>query len=122
MDQAGVMDAESLTGLAKGTYKITELETQKYELNSIRMTERNIEESTPVNMEEKSITFTIGEQHIEKNVTGYTCKDQEAQVLFENEKDSPKSNTDTDVRLNRFVKKDGKWVIESYETPQNPDK
>ena len=122
MDQAGVMHAESLTGLAKGTYKITELETQKYGLNSIRMTERNIEESTPVNMEEKSITFTIGEQHIEKNVTGYTCKDQEAQVLFENEKDSPKSNTDTDVRLNRFVKKDGKWVIESYETPQNPDK
>lgn len=119
MNESGSANAEVLTGLAKGTYRVTEMSTQKYSLQSIALTDRGIAgENLTGDLDNKCIEFTIGNQEITDDKT---CLDQTAHVTFSNNKTGPSTNTDTDVRLNRFVYENGEWVIESYQTPQNVD-
>ena len=105
-------NAELLNGLEKGTYRITELTTQKYSLVSL---EGEIKEKTESSSESQNdtITFTIGD------AIGVTESKfaRTIQVCFTNEKTGPSTNTDTDVVVNRFVKENGKWTIKQIWNP-----
>lgn len=117
MNESGSADAEVLIGLAKGNYRVTEMSTQKYSLQSIALTDRGIAgENLTGDLDNKCIEFTIGNQEITDDKT---CLDQTAHVTFSNNKTGPSTNTDTDVVVNRFVydETEGKWIIKQIWNP-----
>lgn len=106
-------DAEILKDLSRGYYTITELTSQKYDLDGI-----SVNRATKCKYEQtgESVTFILGIDAEGNNSMEATS----GKVTFTNKKTGPNTNTDTDVRLNRFVYENGKWVIESYTVPNDP--
>ena len=107
-----VQNAESLKNLPKGTYKVTELDTQKYELKSVENNESNCD----VKPEKSSITFTLGGSNPNERANiEWTL----GKAKFVNEKDAPNTNTDTDVYVNRFIRnEDGSYTVEQIRVPK----
>lgn len=104
--------AEIIENLPRGEYTITELETQRYKLQSVADGSGNLTGTAS----ENSITFEIG---CGENKDNYTAL--EGKSVFTNKKtgDSGK-RTDTDVVINRFVRQeDGSWKVIVEKVPQN---
>ena len=99
---------EELTNLPKGDYKITELETLKFTNTSITAED---DTTCASDSDANQITFHIGTAK-----EGAQDKGQIGIAKFVNEKtgDSGK-RTDTDVRVNRFTKENGKWTWKGYD-------
>ena len=96
---------EVLSGLEKGKYIVTELKTQRYSLASIDATGSTCINSTT----STSVTFEIGMS------AGDGVGDKGiAQFVNTKTGDSGK-RTDTDVRVNRFTKENGKWTWKGYD-------
>lgn len=111
---------ELLSGLPKGEYTITELDTIKYDKRTVD--EMN-DSDCPVfvNDDKKSVTVYIG--YTDKNNSTTKLESRYGHVKFENTRTNSKQQTDSDVRLNRFTKdKDGNWSVKPYEVPQNASK
>ena len=110
--QAAVLD-----NLGKGTYRITELTTQKYTLNSISGTV--VENESSGTTKDRSVTLTIGDEiEGEDNQFAKTMK-----VEVSNKKTGPSTNTDTDVVINRYTKnEDGSWTIKTITVPGKGEK
>ena len=107
--------AEVLSGLPRGTYTVTELDTQRFKLTGVDTTGTTCETSSTT----ESATFTIG-----TDAKGNTSLDATTgAVTFTNKKnENPGKRTDTDVVLNRFTKNaDGTWSVSQIPTPQEPD-
>ena len=99
-----------LDGLKRGTYKVTELETQRYEVASVNADGSNCKNNVVSAKGQESVTFEIGTPK-ETDMSG-----KKGVANFRNKKttDSGK-RTDTDVRVNRFTKENGKWTWKGYD-------
>lgn len=102
-------EAETLKGLPKGTYQITELTTQKYTFAGVATDGTNCQ----VQANGKVVTFQMGKDQSGKDSTEAVS----GKVQYENEKIGPGTNTDTDTVVNRFEYKDGKWTITQITEP-----
>lgn len=102
-------EAETLKGLPKGTYQITELTTQKYTFVGVATDGTNCQ----VQENGKVVTFQMGKDQSGKDSTEAVS----GKVQYENEKIGPGTNTDTDTVVNRFEYKDGKWTITRITEP-----
>lgn len=102
-------EAETLKGLPKGTYQITELTTQKYTFAGVATDGTNCQ----VQADGKVVTFQMGKDQSEKDSTEAVS----GKVQYKNEKIGPGTNTDTDTVVNRFEYKDGKWTITQITEP-----
>lgn len=110
---------EVLGNLEKGDYRVTELETGKYKPQSVVDAGSTCTQE-PTNTEmKKEIIFHIGTPlPSDKECLGKTGK-----VTFTNEKKGESGKrTDTDVKVNRFTKTDGKWTWEGYTVPPGQKK
>lgn len=101
---------EALSGLEKGDYRVTELKSQRYTLDKNQTTtEGSTCTDTPYE-DGDGVVFHIGtpSENDEVGARGV--------AKFVNTKtgDSGK-RTDTDVRVNRFTKENGKWTWEGYD-------
>ena len=101
---------ESLSGLEKGDYRVTELKSQRYTLDKTQTTtEGSTCTDTPYE-DGDGVVFHIGtpSENDEVGARGV--------AKFVNTKtgDSGK-RTDTDVRVNRFTKENGKWTWKGYD-------
>lgn len=103
-------EAETLKGLPKGTYQITELTTQKYTFAGVATDGTNCQ----VQADGKVVTFQMGKDQSEKDSTEAVS----GKVQYKNEKIGPGTNTDTDTVVNRFEYKDGKWTITQITEPK----
>lgn len=108
-------DAETLTNLPKGTYKVTELDTQKYKLKSVS----DNQSTCSVKPDNSSITFTLGGSKVDERAnTEWT----HGKAKFVNEKEAPNTNTDTDAYVNRFVKNaDGTYTVQQIRVPEKKE-
>lgn len=106
------LNAEPLKNLPKGTYQVTELNTQKYELESVEDNGSNCDFKST----EKSITFILGGFHPDERAnTNWT----QGKAKFVNKKEAPNTNTDTDVYVNRFVRNDdGTYTVQQIRIPK----
>lgn len=102
-------ETETLKGLPKGTYQITELITQKYTFAGVATDGTNCQ----VQANGKVVTFQMGKDQSGKDSTEAVS----GKVQYENEKIGPGTNTDTDTVVNRFEYKDGKWTITQITEP-----
>lgn len=102
-------ETETLKGLPKGTYQITELTTQKYTFAGVATDGTNCQ----VQANGKVVTFQMGKDQSGKDSTEAVS----GKVQYENEKIGPGTNTDTDTVVNRFEYKDGKWTITQITEP-----
>lgn len=102
--------AEILNGLPRGTYTVTELSTQKFNFDSLKVEEGTTCECTNLT---NSVVFQIGTG----DESGTDTLGKTGEVTFTNEKVGPSTNTDTDVIVNRFVYEDGKWTIKQIRDP-----
>ena len=101
---------EALSGLEKGDYRVTELKSQRYTLDKNQTTtEGSTCTDTPYE-DGDGVVFHIGTP-FENDEVG-----ARGVAKFVNTKtgDSGK-RTDTDVRVNRFTKENGKWTWEGYD-------
>ena len=104
-----VKEAETLKGLSKGTYQVTELTTQKYQFDKVTTESTNC----AVSSSEEVVTFNMG-----KDASGNdSIKAVLGKVQYENKNVGPNTNTDTDTVVNRFEYKDGKWTITQLTEP-----
>lgn len=108
-------EAETLTNLPKGTYKVTELDTQKYKLKSVS----DNQSTCSVKPDNSSITFTLGGSKVDERAnTEWT----HGKAKFVNEKEAPNTNTDTDAYVNRFVKNaDGTYTVQQIRVPEKKE-
>lgn len=108
---------ELLSGLPKGVYTITELDTIKYD-------ERTVGEDTdstcPVSAREDSATVYIG--YTASNDSETKLEARHGHVKFTNKRTDSKQQTDSDVRLNRFHKNGDTWKCSQNQIPQQPTK
>lgn len=102
--------AEILSGLPRGTYTVTELSTQKFNFDSLKVEEGTTCECTNLT---NSVVFRIGTG----GESGTDTLGKTGEVTFTNEKVGPSTNTDTDVIVNRFVYEGGKWTIKQIRDP-----
>lgn len=102
--------AEILSGLPRGTYTVTELSTQKFNFDSLKVEEGTTCEYTNLT---NSVVFQIGTS----GESGTDTLGKTGEVTFTNEKVGPSTNTDTDVIVNRFVYEGGKWTIKQIRDP-----
>lgn len=102
--------AEILNGLPRGTYTVTELSTQKFNFDSLKVEEGTTCEYTNLT---NSVVFQIGTG----DESGTDTLRKTGEVTFTNEKVGPSTNTDTDVIVNRFVYEGGKWTIKQIRDP-----
>ena len=108
------LTAELLSNLPRGSYTVTELKTQRYNLSSVQDNGGSVTGDVDGN----SITFDIG---VNDNATNY--EELDGKAIFNNEKnDDPGKRTDTDVVMNRFVydEDEDEWVIYQETVPQSP--
>lgn len=114
----GQLFAEELKNLPRGSYTITELDTQRYSFNKVISYKDGDIQGTPDN-DTKSITFDIGVGNNKDNYDQLT-----GSALFYNKRTGNSGKrTDTDVVLNRFIKKaDGSWEVKQIEEPQSPNR
>lgn len=104
-----IKEAETLKGLSKGTYQVTELTTQKYQFDKVTTESTNC----AVSSSEEVVTFNMG-----KDASGNdSIKAVLGKVQYENKNVGPNTNTDTDTVVNRFEYKDGKWTITKLTEP-----
>ena len=103
-------EAETLKGLPKGTYQITELTTQKYTFAGVATDGTNCQ----VQADGKVVTFQMGKDQSGKDSTEAVS----GKVQYENKKIGPGTNTDTDTVVNRFEYKDGEWTITQITEPR----
>ena len=104
-----IKEAETLKGLSKGTYQVTELTTQKYQFDKVTTESTNC----AVSSSEEVVTFNMG-----KDASGNdSIKAVLGKVQYENKNVGPNTNTDTDTVVNRFEYKDGKWTITQLTEP-----
>lgn len=108
-------EAETLKNLPKGTYKVTELDTQKYKLKSVS----DNQSTCSVKPDNSSITFTLGGSNVDERAnTEWT----HGKAKFVNEKEAPNTNTDTDAYVNRFVKNaDGTYTVQQIRVPEKKE-
>ena len=102
--------AEILNGLPRGRYTVTELSTQKFNFDSLKVEEGTTCEYTNLT---NSVVFQIGTG----DESGTDTLGKTGEVTFTNEKVGPSTNTDTDVIVNRFVYEGGKWTIKQIRDP-----
>lgn len=99
---------EELTNLPKGDYKITELETLKFKNTSITAED---DTTCASDSDDSQITFHIGTAK-----AGVEDRGQMGVAKFVNKKTGDNGKrTDTDVRVNRFTKENGKWTWKGYD-------
>lgn len=106
-------DAELLDGLPKGIYKVTELATQKYKLESVSAQDSS-DGIAQVNNSEKSVTFTFGADEATNRLTA-----TKGVAAYTNTKTGPSTNTDTDTVVNRFEynEKTNSWEFKQIFIP-----
>lgn len=108
--------AEVLSGLPKGEYTITELDTIRY-----RNTDISAEGSTcPTETEDNSIIAYIG--YSDQDTSTTNVANRKAIITFENTRNDSSKLTDSDIRLNRFTKSGDTWGCEPIKIPQSPEK
>lgn len=109
-----IVSAEVLSNLPRGTYEVTELDTQRFDLEGIDITGSNC----LARKTESSATFVIGKDKAgEANATAILGK-----VTFTNNKKDGGKRTDTDVVRNRFKKNaDGTWTVSADKVPQKTE-
>lgn len=112
-DDTKEKDAESLSGLRKGIYRISELKTQKFQNTNVAGKGCNADSDST----NKTVTFYIGMKDKENPETDTNQK--QGTATFTNQKTGPSTNTDTDVVVNRFVYDEttGKWTIKQIWNP-----
>ena len=99
---------EELTNLPKGDYKITELKTLKFKNTSITAED---DTTCASDSDDSQITFHIGTAK-----AGVEDRGQMGVAKFVNKKTGDNGKrTDTDVRVNRFTKENGKWTWKGYD-------
>lgn len=107
---------ELLSGLPKGVYTITELDTIKYDERTV---EKVTDRTCPVSAEGGLATVYIG--YTASNDSETKLDARHGHVKFTNKRTDSGKKTDSDTRLNRFTKNDdGSWNCEKILVPQNP--
>lgn len=102
--------AEIISDLSRGTYRITELDTQKFTFDSVTTDGT----SCDVNINKSTVEFTIGEFNNQEDFKALIGK-----AVYSNDKTGPGTNTDTDVVVNRFIYDEttGEWTVKQIWNP-----
>lgn len=108
-----VVKAELLSGLPKGKYEVTELDTLKYHNDG-----KEIIDKTTCPTDNLKNIYMGWES--ENNSTTNINKNS-ATIQFTNTKKNNKELSDSDVRLNRFTKSGKKWSCDKITVPQEPE-